>query len=110
MSSDRPLVTSPRLRGEVEISSIARISGEGVQVLQLASELAERTPTPALPRTREREKKSKNLLDPVMRVGRAAVLDVDQLLAHPHRDRACRAAADEEIAASRTHLADRRDH
>ena len=44
-----------------------------------------------------------------MRVGRAAVLDVDQLLAQPHRDRARGAAVDGEIAARGTNLADWRD-
>src|SRR4051794_6902526 len=38
------------------------------------------------------------------------VLDVDQLLAQTHGDRAGNAAADEKLAASRTDLADRRDH
>src|SRR6202171_6438483 len=54
-------------------------------------------------------RRSQDLFDPVVRVGRAAVLDVDQLLAQPHRDGAGRAAADEKIAARGTHLADRRD-
>src|SRR4051812_29134223 len=53
---------------------------------------------------------SKHLSDPVVRIGRAAVLDVDQLLAHPHRARAGGPAVDDEIAAPGTHLADRRDH
>src|SRR6202012_1313280 len=55
------------------------------------------------------EGRSQHLLDPVVRVVRPAVLDVDQLLAHAHRNGASRAAADEEIAARRAHLADRRD-
>src|ERR1700682_6066049 len=50
-----------------------------------------------------------DLSDPVVRVGRAAVLDVDKLLAQPHGDGAGSTAADEKIAARRTHLADRRD-
>src|SRR5262249_42632073 len=55
------------------------------------------------------KRRSQNLSDPVVRVGRAAVLDVNQLLAQPHGDGTGRAAADEKIAASGTHLADRRD-
>src|SRR5512142_2853432 len=55
-------------------------------------------------------RRSEHLSDPVVRIGRAAVLDVDQLLAQPHGDRAGLAATDEKIAAGRTHLADRRDH
>src|SRR5882757_9065672 len=50
-----------------------------------------------------------DLFDPVVRIGRATILDVDQLLAHPHGDGAGGAAADEKIAAHGTHLADRRD-
>src|SRR5437870_13503679 len=53
---------------------------------------------------------SEHLPDPVVRVRRAAILDVDQFFAQPHRDRAGGAAVDDEIAARRTHLADRRDH
>src|SRR5258708_39280763 len=53
--------------------------------------------------------RSQDLFDPVVRVGRATVLDVDQLFAQPHGDGASRAAADEKIAARGTHLADRRD-
>src|ERR1700681_716455 len=52
---------------------------------------------------------SQDLSDPVVRIVGAAVLDVDQLLAHPHGDGAGCATADEKIAARRTHLADRRD-
>src|SRR5262249_47043358 len=51
----------------------------------------------------------KDLPDPVVRVGHATVLDVDQLLAQPHGDGTGGAAADEKITACRTHLADRRD-
>src|SRR6202035_3662759 len=54
--------------------------------------------------------RSQHLLDPVVRIGGAAVLDVDQLLAHPHGDGAGGAAADQEIAVHGTHLAERRDH
>src|ERR1700682_2211069 len=54
-------------------------------------------------------RRSQDLFDPVVRVGRATVLDVDQLLAQPHGDGAGRAAADEKITARGTHLADRRD-
>src|SRR5216683_5056667 len=71
--------------------------------------------TPPSPRkcgARERESvfALQDLSDPVVRVGHATVLDVDQLLAQPHGDGAGCAAADEKIAARRTHLADRRDH
>src|SRR5258706_6171943 len=50
-----------------------------------------------------------NLFDPIVRIGRATILDVDQLLAHPHGDGAGGRAAAEQIAAHGTHLADRRD-
>ena len=54
-------------------------------------------------------RRSQDLSDPVVRVGHATALDVDQLLAEPHGDGAGRAAADEKIAARGTHPADRRD-
>src|SRR5579872_4631532 len=44
-----------------------------------------------------------------MRIGRAAILDVDELLAQPHGDWTGGAAADDEIAAPRSHPANRRD-
>src|SRR5258708_39594616 len=48
--------------------------------------------------------------NPVVRIGRATILDVDQFLAEPHGDGAGSTPADEKIAARGTHLADRRDH
>src|SRR6185437_12528903 len=52
---------------------------------------------------------SQHLSDPVVRIVGAAVLDVDQLLAQAHGDRAGGAAGNEEVAAAGADLPDRRD-
>src|SRR5581483_9414966 len=60
-------------------------------------------------RTASGTRKLKHLPDPVVRIVGATVLNVDQRLAQPHGHRTGGAAADDEIATSRAHFADRRN-
>src|SRR6185436_15579294 len=101
---DRRIKMTSSCPGLSRASTSYEINGnEGVDGRDKPGHDEENCQTPLLRR------RSQDLSDPVVRVGRAAVLDVDQLLAQPHGDGAGRAAANEKIAARGTHLADRRD-